>query len=166
MRFLRISHHLAMPTKTVPRASRPSAHPVRDASDALCRAARESCHQHERLSHVLGIAVDDSELQGVCDVTELCDRILADRTAHYEETAALGRGNEPEGWWHAANGLWMAAREYGRRHVACDAVSTRFKRHTAANLGELTMEYELEMSARLALKQAITAYQKERPEPV
>lgn len=110
--------------------------------------------------------MDDNELQGVCDVTELCDRILAERTAHYEETAAAGRGTEPEGWWHAANALWMAAREYGRRHVACDAVSTRFKRHTAAHLGELTMEYELEMSARLALKQAIANYQQERPELV
>lgn len=147
-----------------PRAPKPDAHPVRDAADALFRAATESCHQHERFTRVLKHGLDDLELEGVAEVADLCDRIVAQATTRYEAMAAEGRGREDEAWWHAANALWMAAREYTRRHAQSDAVATKLKRHGAAQLGEISVEYELEMSARLALRQALTSYAAIRPE--
>lgn len=143
---------------------RPSAHPVRDAADALFRAARESCHQHERLRKLLDNGADDVEFQGACEVAALCDKLLVDQTLRYELAAVAGRGKESEDWWRSANGLWMASREYGRRHAASDAAGARFKRHGTAQFGEIALDYELEMSARMALKQAIVNYGNLRPD--
>jgi hypothetical protein len=137
---------------------------VRDAADALFRAANESCHQHMRLTRILGHGLDDFELEGVAEVVDLCDRILGATTKHYEEMAAAGRGREPEDWWHAANALWMASREYSRRREGSDAIAARLKKHGAEQFNSINVEYELEMSARLAMKQAIAAYEKIRPD--
>lgn len=153
-----------MPTKPPLRPSKPSAHPVRDAADALYRAADESCHQHHRLTRILGHQLDDLELEGVASVVQLCDRLLAEATARYEETAKDGRGAEGEELWHAANALWMASREYGRRSAGSDAVAAKLRKHGAEQLNEISVEYELEMSARLALKQALQVYGRLRPE--
>ena len=147
-----------MPNKAIPRPSKQSAHPARDAADALYRTARESCHQHERLTRLLAHGVEGAEFVQECELADLCDKHLAGHTALYEAAAAGGRGTVAEEWWKCANALWMGCREYGRRHSASDAVASRSKRHTAAQLGEITMEYELELSARIALKQALTAY--------
>lgn len=153
-----------MPTKPQPRPSKPSQHPVRDAADALYRAGHESCHQHKRLTSVLSHQLDDLELEGVVEVVLIVDRLLATLTARYEEAAKDGRGKMDEELWHAANALWMASREYCRRNAQSEAVATRLKKHGAEQLNEISVEYELEMSARLALKQALTAYAKLRPE--
>ena len=147
-----------MPSKAAPRPSKPTAHPARDAADALYRTARESCHQHERLTRLLSHGADQREFAEACALADLCDSHLAAHTVRYEEAGVGGRGGEPEEWYKAANALWMASREYGRRHTASDAVASRSKRHTSAQLGEITMEYELELSARIALKQALAAY--------
>ncbi len=151
-------------SKAPPRVSKPSAHPVRDAADALFRAAKESCHQHGRLTRVLGHGQDDFELEVVAEVVDLVDGILVKATKRYEEMAAAGRGKESEELWHAANGLWMASREYCRRRDGSDAVAARLKKHGAEQFKEMNVEYELEMSARLALKQAIKEYEGLRPE--
>ncbi len=153
-----------MPNRAPARVSKPTAHPVRDAADALYRAAAESCHQHGRLVRVLSHGLDDTELEAVAEVVELCDRILGGATNRYEEVAAVGRRKETEQWWHAANALWMASREYCRRHDQSDKIAGRTKRHGAEQLSEISVEYELEMSARLALKQAIAAYAALRPD--
>ena len=153
-----------MPTKNPPRVSKPSAHPARDAADALYRAAQESCRQHERLARVLGHGLDDLELEGVAEVVELSDKAVEKATKQYEEIAAPGQGKESDDWWHAANALWAGCREYCRRHAQSDAVATKLKKHSAAQLGEIRLEYELEVSARMALKQVIAAYGKVRPD--
>ncbi len=152
-----------MPTKTPPRQSKPSVTPVQDAADALYRAAEESCHQHQRLQKVLGHGLDDLELEGVAEMVELSDRILTAATTRYETTGKDGRGKEGEEMWKAANALWMASREYCRRHAQSDAIVTKLRKHGAEQLNEISVEYELEMSARLALKQALTEYRKVRP---
>lgn len=153
-----------MPTKPAPRASKPSVTPVRDAADALVRAANESCHQHGRLQRILKHGLDDLELEGVVEVVALCDRILGEATSRYESIANDGRGTAPEDVWHAANALWMASREYSRRMAQSDAVVQKLRKHGAEQLNAISVEYELEMSARMALKQAITAYLALRPE--
>lgn len=156
--------HPTTSKSAMPREGRPSPHPVRDAADALYRAARESCHQHERLKKLVEHGADDVEFQGACEVAALCDKMLVDQTLRYELAAEAGRGKEPEDWWRAANGLWMASREYGRRHAASDAAGARFKRHDSAQFGEIALDYELEMSARMALKQVIVSYGLLRPD--
>lgn len=153
-----------MPTKAAPRTSQPSAHPVRDAADALYRAARECCHQHERLATLNKVHADDAEFSAAWDVAEICEGQLAAQTARYEETAQLGRGPESEELWKSANGLWMACREYVRRHSAGNEAASRRKRHGAAELSEITMDYELELSARMAVKQALKDYGALRPD--
>lgn len=146
------------------RGAKPSAHPLRDCADALFRSARESCHQHERLSRLLALSAEDVEFVGACEHAALADRHLGDQVLRYELAAAAGKGKESDAWWHAANALWMSAREYGRRHAASDAAGARFKRHGSAQFGEIALDYELEMSARLALKQAIKEYGQLRPD--
>lgn len=153
-----------MPTKPAARASKPSPTPVRDAADALVRAANESCHQHGRLSRVLGHGLDDLELEGVAEVVEVCDKILAAATTRYEEIAKDGPGTAPANVWHAANALWMASREYCRRNEGSDAIVTKLRKHGAAQLNSISVEYELEISARMSLKQALTAYLALRPD--
>ncbi len=151
-----------MPSKAAPRPSTPSAHPIRDAADALYRAGCESCHQHERLAQLLSNGAGEMELNAAFEVAAIGDRLLADLMAAYETVAAAGRGAEPEEWWHAANTLWMGAREYGRRQLGSESVASRSKRHNAAQLGEIAMEYELEISARMVLKQGLAVYQASR----
>lgn len=153
-----------MPTKNATKGAKPAAHAVRDAADALYRAALESCNQHERLARVLGHGLDDLELEGVAEVVEMADKAVEKATKQYEEAAAAGRGKESEEWWHTANALWMGCREYSRRHAHSDAAASKLKKHDAAQLGEIRLQYELEVSARIALKQAIVAYGKLRPD--
>lgn len=163
MRFHIPRPRVPMPKKSIPRPSKPSVHPVRDAADALYRAAKESCRQHERLTRLVALGADDEEFNAAWDLAELCDAQLAARAGLYEETAVIGRGAESEEWWRAANGLWMSSRDYCRRHESSNEASGRRRRHGAAELGEITLEYELEVSARLSVKQAMATYLVLRP---
>ncbi len=148
-----------MPSKTPgARPSKPSAHPVRDAGDALYRAAMECCHQHERIGALIKLGADDQEFAAAWDMADLAEKQLSLRTVAYEEIAAAGRGAESEEWWHNANALWMACREYSRRYSASSDAASRRKRHTEKEFGEIAVEYELEVSARLGVKQALRGY--------
>lgn len=147
-----------MPTKPAPRQSKPSLHPVRDAGDALYRAAQECCHQHERIGALIKVGADDQEFEAAWAMADMAEAQMGKRTEAYEAIAGAGRGAEPEDWWHRANALWMACREYARRYAASADAASRRKRHTAAQLGEIAVEYELEISARMAVKQAMKEY--------
>lgn len=148
-----------MPSKPAARPSKPSKHPVKDAGDAMHRAAVECCHQHERISALIKLEADDQEFASAWDMADLAEQQMALRTSSYEEIAVAGRGAESEDWWHRANALWMACREYSRRYSASADAASRRKRHTEKEFAEIAVEYELEVSARLAVKQALRAYQ-------
>lgn len=148
----------ASSTKPAPRVSKPSTRPVRDAADAVHRAAMECCHQHDRLATLNSVDADEAEFNAAWEVAELCESHLAERTDAYEDIAQLGRGKESEEYWHAANGLWAACREYVRRHAASNGSATGRRRHGAAELNEIAMDYELELSARMNVKQAMEKY--------
>jgi hypothetical protein len=136
------------------------------AADALYRAADEASRQHERVARLIDKHCADDELQDAALVCDLCYRQLAARTAGYEATASSGKGKgtADEAIWHAANTLWHSSREYARRHHSCDAIHVKTNRHSSDHLGELTMEYELEASALLALRHALAGFRKARPE--
>lgn len=148
--------------KTSAPHSTESATPLADAADALFRAAIEACRQHERVARCSGRGVSDDELKEMSELCELGHRHLAARTVAWEQAAAGGQGKSEDAFWHAANALWHASREYARRHHSCDALNTKVSRRSTDALGALTLEYELEASALLALSHAVAGYRKLR----
>lgn len=133
-----------------------------DAADALFRASIEACRQHERIARCSARGCPDDELQEMAELCALGHRHLAARTEAWATSAADGQGKSDDAFWHAANALWHASREYARRHYSCDALTTKTTRHSTDALGALALEYELEASALLALRHAVAEYRKLR----
>ena len=134
-------------------------------ADALYRAAAECCRQHERIARLVAKSDDEAEQNAAYGAVEQCDRVLWEMAAAYEKAAArLHPDGEDEGWWHRANTLWHASREYARRHRESERAARQIANsRDPVALAALNMEYELEASALLALKQAMDAYRKVRP---
>jgi hypothetical protein len=139
-----------------------ASNPISEAADALFRAAIEAGRQHERVARCSGRGCCDDELSEMAELCELGHRHLAARTDAWETAAAEGQGKRDDTFWHATNSLWHASREYSRRHSSCDALTSKASRRSTDALGALTLEYELEASALLALNHAVTAYRKVR----
>jgi hypothetical protein len=137
---------------------------IRDAADALFRAADECCRQHDRASRINAKASLEAEVDAAQRACEECDGALRELVELYEQTAAsvVPTGSD-EGWWHSANALWLASREYLRRHGGCDSSTRDLKNHSPERLNALHTEYELEASALLALRQAADTYRRLRP---
>ncbi len=150
------------PAKASAPESTQSVSPLTDAADALFRAAIEACRQHERVARCSGRGVSDDELTEMAELCEMGHRHLAARTVAWEQAAAEGQGKSEDAFWHSANTLWHASREYARRHHSCDALNTKVSRRSTDALGALTLEYELEASALLALSHAVAGYRKLR----
>lgn len=142
----------------------PSIDDVREIADALCRAAHECYQQHGRTARIASTV--DGETKGLERLCAVCDETLESLVAEYERAAADARPDaEDEEWWHAANALWLASREYARRHKICGAQTRRLAaHHTPSELETLHLEFELEASALLALKQSCEAYRRLRPQ--
>jgi len=136
-------------------------------ADTLFRAACECCRQHERLARVLEVSTIDAEQRTATELVKLCDAALAKAAAAYEKATVRAHPNgDDEAWWHKANALWYASREYLRRNFESARASRRLAPQSATKLGELHMDYELEGSAMLALQQAVDGYRKARPDAV
>jgi hypothetical protein len=139
---------------------------VRTRADALYRAAVECCRQHDRAAR-LHQGSDEPELEHthVDKLCAMCDGSLSEMSAAYETAAANVHPERDEVWWHKANNLWHASREYGRRHAGCDDISRKLSaKHDPKQFSAMQMEYELEASSLLALRHAAEAYRKTRPE--
>lgn len=137
---------------------------VRDCADALFRAAVECCHQADRNSRLSAKSSVDLEQDAATQLCEACNdtlRRLAD--AYSRASADVHPSGADEEWWRRANALWMASREFLRRHRGCDAASRDLKNHGPDELSALQTEYELEASALLALQHAAEAYRQGRP---
>jgi hypothetical protein len=150
--------------RSTPAKKDSASNPLADAADALFRAAIEACRQHDRVARLSRKACTAGELVEMAEVCETGHRHLAARTVAWEQAAAAGQGKSDDAFWHAANALWHASREYARRHHSCDALTTTVSRRPTDALGALTMEYELEASALLALSHAVSGYRKLRAE--
>ena len=140
---------------------------VRVRADALYRAAQECCRQHDRSAKLANGAADDPDLEHkhVDALCRMCDGSLSEMSEAYAAAAGKVAPARDEAWWHKANALWHASREYARRHAGCDAISRKLSaKHSAEQLGSMQMEYELEASALLALRHAAEAYRKTRPD--
>jgi hypothetical protein len=133
-------------------------------ADALCRAAAECCRQHERLAHLVKVRALPAEQRAAQTQVALCDETLADLASAYECAAGKAHPAGGDACWHAANGLWLASREYARRtRTSARAARDIGERHERADLAELALDYDLEASALLLLKQATEAYRRARP---
>jgi len=164
--------HLPSPMPTTRRSTAPDAAPadpvaiVRARADALYRAAVECCRQHDRAAKLFNTSEPELEHKHADALCAMCDGSLVELSAAYESASAhVHPPAKEEGWWHKANALWHASREYARRHAGCDALSKRLStKHSPDQLAAMQMEYELEASALLALRHAAEAYRKTRPE--
>jgi hypothetical protein len=140
---------------------------ARVSADALYRAALDTWHHHERVSRLVGRPTIEAEHRTARDMCRVCDDALRTMVEAYE---AHTRGLQPDGddadWWHKANALWHAAREYVRRHAGCDRLAARGSPHSPEDLADIVVEYDLEASAVLALRHAAEAYRRTRPDLV
>jgi hypothetical protein len=133
-------------------------------ADALCRCAVETCRQHERLSRLVRQGAVGIERRAAESLVEVCDEALAEVAGAYEAVASRVCADHDAACWQAANALWMASREYARRHLTSDRAGRHLGdgKHSTDRLAELTVDYDLEASALLALKHATEAYRKLR----
>lgn len=138
-------------------------------ADALCRCAMESCRQHERLAHLVRLGALPAEQRAAQLLVALCDEAVAELAAAYERAADRAHPVRDDACWHAANGLWLASREIARRaRTSARAVRGLGDRGAGERtaFSELALDYDLEASALLLLKQATEAYRKVRPDVV
>lgn len=139
---------------------------VRSRADALYRAAIECCRQHDRAARLVSGPDDpDREHDHVEALCRMCDGSLSEMADEYNGAAGSVHPDREEAWWHKANSLWHASREFARRHAGCDSMDRKVTgKHNAEQLGGMQMEYELEASSLLALRHAADAYRKTRPD--
>jgi len=134
------------------------------AADALGRTAAETCRQHERLARLMSLGVQQSELEAAHALVDTCDLALAECVRDFEKACAKVPASDDAGIRSSANALWLAAREYLRRHSIAEKASRQLTQHGSEKLNDLHFEYELVASAILAVKHATHAYAKVRPD--
>ncbi|MBL0173209.1 MAG: hypothetical protein IPP90_21505 [Gemmatimonadaceae bacterium] len=134
------------------------------AADALGRTSAETCRQHERLARLMALRVSQSELAAAYAMVDTIDLALAECVRDFEKCCAKTPVSDDADLRQRANALWLAAREYLRRHSIAEKASQHLTQHDAEKLGVLKFEYELEASAMLSLRQATAALGKIRPE--
>ena len=139
---------------------------ARIAADGMLRAALECCHQHDRFARLVERPALEIEHRAADDICTIVAKTLTDTADTYREAAKNLRpnGGPDEEWWHRANALWHASREFGRRQLTGDGSSRRSTKHDPGALADLVVQYDLEASALLALRHAADAYRKVRPE--
>jgi hypothetical protein len=156
-----------MPKTKSPRAAKetPATQPtICDKADILFRSAAECCRQHRRYARLIEMETDEAEQRAALRLAVASDEQLAEAVEAYASSCMKVNGERNDDWWHRANNLWQACREYARRHSLSDRASGEFRAHNVSKLQSLGVEYELEASALLAMQHAVDAYRKLRPE--
>jgi hypothetical protein len=138
---------------------------ARVAADAMLRAALECCHQHDRYARLVARPALEAEHVAAEETCAVVSNALAKMVEAYAQAARdLRPPAGDEDWWHRANALWHASREFVRRGTRVERSPGGAGRHDQGALGDLLVQYDLEASALLALRQAAEAYRKVRPE--
>jgi hypothetical protein len=138
---------------------------ARVAADAVLRAALECCHQHDRYARLVARPALEAEHRAAEETCAVVANALAHMVETYREAAKdLRPAAGPDAdWWHRANALWHASREFVRRQTCGERSVPGPAKHDSDALGDLLVQYDLEASALLALRQAADAYRKVRP---
>jgi hypothetical protein len=135
-------------------------------ADALCRSAVECLRQHERQARLVGDGAMGAEQRAARDVVARTDAALAEMAAAYEAAATRACAERDSACWQAANALWLASREYARRNRTSRRAARDLGdgKHSTERFAELTLDYDLEASALLQLRQAAANYRRVRPQ--
>jgi hypothetical protein len=140
---------------------------LRAKADGLFRIATECIRQHDRCAHLGTLSCAQSEKRLTQSAARHSIDALATMLESYEKSSANVKADgADEAWWRKANAIWMASREFARRHSGTDAASKDLSSPDAGRFGELAVDFELEASALLALRQSTEAYCQVRPEAV
>ena len=132
-------------------------------ADALYRSAKECCRQHERFSQLVQLGALELEQRNAQQAVLASDAALEAITTAYEKCCSKGHPGKEEEGWQRANALWLASRDYMRRQRTSERASKGMNHGDAARFAELAVDFDLEASALLALKQAAEGYRKVRP---
>jgi len=140
---------------------------LRAKADGLFRVARECIRQQDRCAHLGALSCGQTEKRLAQSAARHSIDALATMLETYEKSSSsLKVEGADEAWWRKANAIWMASREFARRHSGTDAASKDLSAPDAGRFGELALDFELEASALLALRQAAEAYSQVRPQAV
>lgn len=140
---------------------------LRAKADGLFRIASECIRQQDRCAHLGSLSCAQTEKRLAQSAARQSIEALATMLETYEKSSStLKIDSANEAWWRKANAIWMAAREFARRHSGTDAASRNIESSDAGRFGELALDFELEASALLALRQATDSYRQVRPEAV
>ena len=157
-------------TKSVASGAAPTSDPPSSTlalADAMCRSAAECCRQHDRVARIVERSDVEIEVTFAQQFCEVMHEALGKLLGAYEQSRNEAGGNgDGDSWRARANALFTAARDYLRRHNACDDAARKLHRHDSQLLATLAMEFEFEASSLLSLRHATEAYRKERPEGV
>ncbi len=104
-----------------------------------------------------------SELELAHALVDNCDLALAGCVRDFEKVCAKTPASDDADVRAKANALWLAAREYLRRHSIAEKATRQLTQHGSEKLNDLHFEYELVASAILAVKHATVAFSKLRP---
>jgi hypothetical protein len=135
-----------------------------DIADTLYRTAADACTEHRRYADMVERAVPESEQKTSRHSVRICDEALDEATDLYEIACLEETNHADDAWWHKANMMWRAAKEFLRHHATSDRLTRGGQGHGRAELMELSIEYKLEASALLRLRHTIDAYAEIRPE--
>jgi hypothetical protein len=132
----------------------------------MLRAALECFHQHDRYARLVGRPALEAEHRAADETCGVVSAALAQMAETYGDVAKEIRpnGTGDEEWWHRANALWHASREFARRQTSGERRPREVTKHDPEALADLVLQYDLEASALLALRHAADAYRKVRPE--
>jgi hypothetical protein len=134
-------------------------------ADALCRTANETCRQRDRRSRLSNLGAAKWELSAAEAVVDACDLSVEEGVREFEKQCRKDPISDSPDIRQAASSLWLAAREYIRRLSIANRASRQLSQsHDADDFSDIHLEYELEASSLLALKQAVGVYSKLRPE--
>jgi len=139
---------------------------LRAKADGLFRIASECIRQQDRCAHLGSLSCAQTEKRLAQSAARYSIEALATMLEAYEKSSTLKVEGADEAWWRKANAVWMASREFARRHRGTDAASKDLESPGAGRFGELALDFELEASALLALRQAADSYRQVRPEAV
>lgn len=138
---------------------------LRAKADGLFRIAAECIRQQDRCAHLGSLSCAQTEKRLAQSAARHSIEALGTMVESYEKSSAALKV-EGEAWWRKANAVWMASREFARRHRGTDEAAKHLEAPDAGRFGELAVDFELEASALLALRQAAEAYRQVRPEAV
>ncbi len=138
---------------------------LRAKADGLFRVSLECIRQQDRCAHLGTLSCAQTEKRLAHASARHSIEALATMLESYEKSSSsLKVEGADEAWWRKANAVWMASREFARRHSGTDVASKNLEAPDAGRFGELALDFELEASALLALRHAAEAYRQVRPD--